>query len=449
MCKINASLLLIFLFIGHLSAQDINTAKLDSFFNALDANSKGMGSFAVAKDGKVVYQKSIGYSLIEGEKKIAASSETRYRIGSISKTFTAVLIYQLIEQGKLSLDTRLSQFFPEVPNAKLITIGNLLAHNSGLGDYVHASGDLIWITAPRTKKVLLDSIYASKPIFAPGTEKHYSNSGYLLLSSIVEKLYKKPYARVAEERIFKKLGMKNTLSGVVNKTGLHEARPYGLASSWSEIKDIYFTNVIGVGDILSTPTDLLRFMEGLQEGKLIGTKSLQQMKTAGPEDYLAMGLMIIPFKSMVGYGHAGDTYGSHCVFENFDKQGLMVTICMNGVSYPINDINMAILSIITDSPYEIPSFTSLSLTPVELESYLGVYSSPEVPLKLSITRNGTVLMAQATGQGVLTLEAFEHNKFKFEPDGIVLEFNPKNTELVLKQGGQTYLFKKEIDVSAN
>lgn len=447
MNKINVSLVFVFLFIGTLSAQDINTAKLDSFFNTLNLNNKGMGSFAIAKGGKVVYQKSIGYSVIEGGKKITASAETRYRIGSISKVFTATLIYQLIEQGKLSLDTKLAQFFPEVPNAKLITIRNLLAHNSGLGDYVHASGDLMWITNPRTKKVLLDSISETKPLFAPGAEKSYSNSGYLLLSCIVEKLYKKPYARVAQEQIFKKVGLKNTLSGVINKSGLYEAIPYRFTSSWSEIKDIYFPNVIGVGDILSTPTDLLKFMKGLQEGKLISAKSLQQMKTAGPKDNLAMGFMVVPFYSMVGYGHAGDTYGSHCVLENFDKQELMVAICMNGVSYPINDINIAMLQILTNSPYKIPSFKSLSLTSVQLDGYLGLYGSAQLPLKLSITRNGTVLMAQATGQDVLPLEAFEQNKFKFEPDGIVLEFNPENTELVLKQGGQSYLFKKEINTS--
>jgi len=444
MNKINVSLLLVFLFIGNLHAQDINTAKLDSFFNALDVNNKGMGSFAVAKDGKVVYQKSIGYSVIEGEKKIAATPETRYRVGSISKAFTATLIYQLIDQGKLTLDTKLAQYFPEVPNAKLITIGNLLAHNSGLGDYVNASGDPIWITKPRTRELLLDSIRAGKPLFVPGAEKRYSNSGYLLLTYIVEKLYKKPYARVVEERIFKKAGLKNTTSGLVNKTGLHEAIPYRLTSSWSEINDIYFTNVIGVGDILSTPADLLKFMLALEGGKLISAKSLQQMKTSGPEDFLAMGLMRIPFASMVGYGHAGDTYGTHCVIEDFEKEGLTVAICMNGVSYTTNDINIGMLHILSNKPYQIPSFKSLKLTTAQLDGYLGVYNSLQLPFKFIITRDGTVLMAEAAGQGAaVPMDAFEQNKFKFEPAGVVMEFNPANKELVLKQGGKTYLFTRE------
>jgi D-alanyl-D-alanine carboxypeptidase len=360
------------------------------------------------------------------------------------------LIYQLIDQGKLSLDTKLAQYFPEVPNAKLITIGNLLAHNSGLGDYVHASGDLMWITMPRTKELLLDSIRAAKPLFAPGAGKRYSNSGYLLLSYIVEMLYKKPYVKVAEERIFKKMRMKNTLSGVVNKTGLHEAIPYRLASSWSEIKDIYFPNVIGVGDILSTPIDLLKFMQGLQDGTLISAKSLQQMKTAGPKDFLAMGFMMIPFNSMVGYGHAGDTYGTHCVLENFDKQGLMIAICMNGVSYMVNDINIAMLHILTNSPYQIPSFNALKLTTAQLDGYLGVYSSVQLPFKFIISRDGTVLMAEAIGQGAaVPMDAFEQNKFKYEPAGVVLEFNPANKGLVLKQGGKEYVFTREIKASEN
>ena len=443
MNKINVCLLLFFLFTARLNAQEINTAKLDSFFNALSAGNKGMGSFAVAKNGKVVYQKSIGYSLIDGDKKTAATAQTRYRIGSISKVFTAVLIYKLIDQGRLSLDTKLAQYFPEVPNAKLITIGNMLAHNSGLGDYVRASGNLMWITSPRTKELLLDSITQSKALSAPGAEKHYSNSAYLLLSYIVEKLHKKSYVKVVQEQIVNTLGLKNTLSGVVNKTGLYEARPYGFGTEWQEITDIYFPNVIGVGDILSTTTDMLKFMQALMEGKLISAKSLQQMKTAGPKDFLAMGFMRVPFNGVIGYGHAGDTYGSHCVLENFEKQGFTVAMCMNGVIYPINDINIAMLHILTNSPYKIPSFKPLVLTAEQLNPYLGVYSSGQLPLKLSITKNGGVLMAQATGQGALQLEAVEQNKFKFEPAGIVMEFNPANTELTMKQGGKTYLFTKD------
>ncbi|MNY55623.1 hypothetical protein D3C86_1916150 [compost metagenome] len=101
------------------------------------------------------------------------------------------------------------------------------------------------------------------------------------------------------------------------------------------------------------------------------------------------------------------------------------------------------LHILTNSPYKIPSFKPLVLTAEQLNPYLGVYSSGQLPLKLSITKNGGVLMAQATGQGALQLEAVEQNKFKFEPAGIVMEFNPANTELTMKQGGKTYLFTKD------
>jgi len=113
-----------------------------------------MGSFIISKNGKPVYQNIIGNSQIEGDKKVTATAETQYRIGSITKTFTAVMIFQLIEEKKLTLDTKLSNFFPEMPNATQITIANLLNHSSGLADHVNENRQ--WIADPHSKTELLE-----------------------------------------------------------------------------------------------------------------------------------------------------------------------------------------------------------------------------------------------------------------------------------------------------
>ncbi len=140
--KTNAFILLMALiFAGRINAQEINTARLDSFFNALSANNKSMGSFAISKGGKVVYQKALGYSLIDSGEKITATPNTLYRIGSITKTFTATLIFQLIDEKKLTLNTKLAKYFPQMPNAEQITIAHLLSHKSGLADFVNDAKD--------------------------------------------------------------------------------------------------------------------------------------------------------------------------------------------------------------------------------------------------------------------------------------------------------------------
>jgi CubicO group peptidase (beta-lactamase class C family) len=115
---------------GH--AQTLDKAKLDSFFDRLAEKNKAMGSLTIAKDGKVLYSRAIGYSQINGTEKKPLTGASRFRIGSITKMFTAAMILQLVEEGKLKLTDTLSTFFPQVPNAQKITIVQILWHRSGI-----------------------------------------------------------------------------------------------------------------------------------------------------------------------------------------------------------------------------------------------------------------------------------------------------------------------------
>lgn len=441
--KVTATILfLTFLYIFKLSAQEINTAKLDSFFNALSDHNKSMGSFAVAKNGKLIYQKSLGYSSLSPDS-ILATSATRYRIGSITKTFTATMIFQLIDEGKLSLNTKLSKYYPQLPNAEKINVSDLLSHTSGLMDYVNDVTDKGWITNPHTKAELLDTIAKGKVHFLPGTKQQYSNSGYLLLGYILENITGKPYSLLLETRITKKLGLKNTSSGEPNNSKKNEARPYVMVNKWTDIKDIYFPNVIGVGDILSTPADLLTFMNALVSGKLVSLNSYAQMSAFNDKNQFAMGLIRVPFYDQTGLGHNGGTYGSYSVLYSFKESGISIASCVNGLSYPLNDISIALLSVSNGKSFQIPLFQELVLKSEELDPYLGIYASATLPIKITVTKNGASLFAQATGQAAFPVEAITKNTFKFDGAGIVLEFNVDKQEMTLKQGGQTFLFNKE------
>src|SRR5262245_56510901 len=113
-------------------AQTLDTAKLDQFLDRLVEQNQGMGSLILAKDGAVLYSRSVGYSQVNGNDRKPLTAETKYRIASITKTYTAVMIFQLVGEGKLKLTDTLDKFFPQIPNAARITIGQILAQRSGI-----------------------------------------------------------------------------------------------------------------------------------------------------------------------------------------------------------------------------------------------------------------------------------------------------------------------------
>jgi len=175
-------------------AQTLDKAKLDQFFDRLAEKNKAMGSLTIAKDSNVLYTRAIGYSQINGSEKKPLTAANRFRIGSITKMFTAAMIFQLVEEGKLKLTDALDKFFQQVPNANKITIAHILAHRSGIHDSIldrnlRPSSN----TNAVTKDELLTIISKGAPDFEPDAKHRYSNSGYFLLGLIIEKLTGKPY----------------------------------------------------------------------------------------------------------------------------------------------------------------------------------------------------------------------------------------------------------------
>src|ERR1043165_4447906 len=160
-------------FFANCFAQSYNKAGLDSFMNALQRRNLSMGSLAISKNDKLIYSKSIGYAMINGEEKTPATEKTEYRIGSISKVFTSVMVFQLIDEGKLSLDTRLDKYFPTIPNAVKITVAYLLNHRSGIHDYTEDPHFQDWMDKPRTHEEMLTMISVAKPDFEPGQNVSY------------------------------------------------------------------------------------------------------------------------------------------------------------------------------------------------------------------------------------------------------------------------------------
>jgi CubicO group peptidase (beta-lactamase class C family) len=399
-----------------------------------------MGSIAISVNGTLVYQNAIGYSQIKATGKTPATVTTRYRIGSITKMFTAIMIFQLIDEGKLRLETPLATWFSVLPNANKITIGEMLNHHSGLHNFTDDPAYGNYMTMPKSEQEML-AVFAGEPSdFEPGTKAEYSNTNFVLLGYIVEKITGRPYREELKKRITAKIGLTDTYYGSKADPAKKEAYSYKYDAHWEQMPETDMSIPGGAGAIVSTPTDLVKFIEALFAGKLISPASLEQMKTM--KDNYGMAMFKIPFYEKSGYGHNGGIDGFTSLLAYFPEDRLAIACISNGVRYSTNDVVIGALSIYFNKPFAIPEFKDITLTSADLDKYLGNYSSTQVALKIAITKNNTILMAQATGQSAFPLEPTGTDKFSFLAAGIVIQFDPAKNSFTLQQGGATYLFTK-------
>lgn len=423
-------------------AQNINRAKLDSLFTTLSENKKAMGSIAISKNKKLQYTRAIGYTAMSDGKWMFATPETKYRIGSITKMFTAVIILQLIEEHKLELTTTVDKLFTGIPNGKKITIGYLLGHRSGLHNFTNDSSYTKWMEKPKTKMEMLRIIAnGGKFDSYPGIKAHYSNSNYVLLGFIIEQVCKKPYSTVLNERIISKLKLKNTYYGGPISPEKNESRSYDYINDWQVTPETDMSIPGGAGAIVSTPSDLTQFIESLFTGKLVNEKSLLHMTTI--VDGYGMGMFQFPFGNRKAYGHTGGIDGFHSMLAYFPDDSVAIAYCSNGEVYGLNDIILGSLNIFYGIDYNIPVFKSISLKSEELDRYTGIYSSSQIPLKITITKVKNALVAQATGQPTFPLTATDTDKFSFEQAGVIIEFDVSKQQMTLMQGGGKYTFTKD------
>ena len=422
--------------------REIDNKKLDDFLDYITKNKQGIGSISIFRKGKEVYQKDFGQNQLPNVK---WNSETGYQIGSVSKLITATMLMQLAEKGKLNIQDKLSKYYPEAPNADKITIESLLNHTSGLGDYVGENYQ--WIFKKSVgDKAILDTIKAQGVEFQPGEKTRYSNSGYYLLSRILEKIYKKPYNVILKENILSKANLKNTFSVLDNPKNVFKS--YKIEDGkWIEVEDFDFRNCIGLGDIVSTPNDMNLFINALFNGKFVKKETLEKMlpKPGSNLDF-GLGMMAVPFYNQVSFGHGGDTAGTHSVVSYSKKEDYSISIVINGEEYPHNALYVGILNIFFNEDFDYPKFENKS----EMESYdgkfkkyLGDYISPDIPLDLKVFVNNDKLFGQGKGQPEFPLELVEKDQFRFEQAGITLTFFPETNKMQLLQNGKTYNFTKK------
>jgi CubicO group peptidase (beta-lactamase class C family) len=289
-------------------------------------------SVAVVRDGKLAYAKAFGTAdLAEGR---AAGVETRYAVGSISKQFTAAALLLLQEEGRLSLDDRVSKYFPDLTRADEITIRQLLSHTSGYEDYAPQDYIIPEWTRPTTAQAILDR-WARKPLnFDPGTKWQYSNTNYVLAGAIFEKVSGRPLVAFLREKIFEPLGMQSAVDWAATAGGPADALAYTRfalgpprpvareAAGW------YFA----AGELAMTPGDLARWDIAFLEKKILSPRSYEEftrevkLKDGGATHY-ALGLTLGELSGIPALQHGGEVSGflaSNSVFPT--RNGAVVVL---------------------------------------------------------------------------------------------------------------------------
>ena len=414
--------------------------KLSELLSAYNKLNEFNGTALITQNGKMLLDKGYGFKNV-GIKE-ANIPNTIFQIGSITKQFTSTIILKLEERKKLKLTDKLSKYFPDFPNGNEITIFNLLTHTSGIYNYTN---DVEFMKSeavkPANEKKMLAVFKDKKLDFTPSSQWSYSNSGYMLLGYIIQKITKQPYEKVVREYIFKPLKMNNSGFDFVHLNNNNKAIGYFTITDKNSIKaELVDSSVsFAAGAIYTTSADLLKWHKGILNNTIIKRTSIEKAFT--------------PFKNKYGFGwiidstnakrittHGGGIFGFNANFARVEQDDICI-ILLNNVGNPrLEDITRDIFAILYDKPYKIPEGKAeIKVSAEILNKYIGTYEVvPEFKIEINV-ENGQ-LVAQATGQPKFELFAQKDNYFFLKAVEAEVEFviNDKGVveKLILYQGGR-------------
>ncbi|NUY81949.1 serine hydrolase [Flavobacterium sp. MAH-1] len=450
-------------FLMKANAQDTRVQKIDSLFSVLAAKQEFNGNVLIAEKGNVIYRKSFG--LRDEGQKLPLTDNSIFELASVSKQFTAMGIVLLEQKGKLEYDDALSKYIPELFFYKDVTIRQLLNHTGGLPDYMQLVGTKGDTTKINTNKDIIALFAKEKPqaLFTPGSKFEYSNTGYALLASVIEKASGKTYAAFLADNIFKPLKMENTF--VYNRRLAPRKiadYAYGYVYDASQKKVlpdndpnnnyvVCLDGIVGDGAINSTTTDLLKWDRALYTEKLVSKKSLHLVFTPPvlPNDEktsYGFGWMIAKFDD---YGrianHSGGWPGYVTFIERHtdnDKTIIVLQNNENGLSF-LNNLRRLLYG---KAPVVVKdSHTEITLTEAQLQPFVGEYEL-EAGYNMAITLDNAQLYSQLPGQQKFPIFPETENAFflKVVKAQLVFEKDEQGsvTAATLKQNGNELKIKK-------
>ena len=324
------------------------------------------GSALVAQSGRIIYRSAFGMANMEWG--IPNTPETRFRLGSITKQFTSMLTLQLVEQGRIRLDAKISDYLPDYrkDTGEKVTIHHLLTHTSGIPSYTGQPGFFENVSRNPYKVADFVKKYASGDLeFEPGSKYSYNNSGYFLLGAIIERVTGKPYEQVLKENILDPAGMKNTgydhhdtliqkraagysktPDGYTNAPYLDMSIPYAAGSMYSTVDDLYlWDQTLYTDKLLSAQSKELMykpFLENYAYGWVVTNASFKQNDNAVP--------MIV---------HGGGINGFSTVIVRFPKEKNLIVI-LDNTGQSAERLSDTIAKILYGQPYEPPKMSIIA-----------------------------------------------------------------------------------------
>lgn len=417
------------------NGQNLNT-KIDALIEKAVKLNRFNGTVLVSKNGKIVYEKAYGYQDVE--KNVLNTPNTIYQIGSTTKEFTAAVVLKLIENHQLSLDDKLSNYFPDFARGNEITIKHLLTHTSGIYEILRDPLAFNGGTQPRSKEQML-SFFMNKPLdFDPGTQYSYCNSGYMLLGLIIEKVTGKPYEQVVKDFILKPLEMKHTGFDFAGLQSRNKAVGYSKYTTTSKQASVPWdsTATYAAGSLYSTVEDLYRWHNGLLNYKVYSKASYEKATTPFLEGYgLGCWVDMIYDKKVVSHG--GNIFGFTGYFGRIQEEDVSIIILNNIFNRQIETIGHAILALLYDKPYSF--FDELNLIPTVLEKYVGEYEV-NADYKVKITRINNQLYIQRNNEATIEIFPYKEHTFFQKNDDITIAFKcEKDTinKIIIMEGLST------------
>ena len=387
----------------------------------------------IAKNGKVIYRKAFGNA--DMELNVSMTPENVFELGSITKQFTAVAILMLQEQGKLNLDDELIKFIPDYPvKGKKITVHQLLNHTSGIKSYTDMENFQKLARTDMTPLELID-VFKNEPMdFDPGEKWNYSNSGYILLGYIIEKVTGQSYASFIENNIFKKLRMLHSYYG--SKTAIISNRAHGYQTTKDgyEIADYLSMSLpYAAGSLMSTVDDMLLWSEAIHNNTLITEKSKQKAfanysLNDGKPDYYGYGWQPNEINGVATIEHSGGIFGYTTMGVYAPTENLYAIVLTNCSGKSPTPVTIKMVAIALGKPYAQKQV--ISLTTDQLKKWVGTYEFAEGVLRIISYEDGS-LYSQREGGTKLKLIATAASSFTFEGTTTQYEFAEENGKRIV------------------
>lgn len=423
MRKLSVLLLLLLAVLSQTFAQK-HLKEYDQLMSEKFASDGPGGVAMIARDGKILYRKAMGMANMELD--IEMIPDHVFRIGSITKQFTASAILKLSEEGKLDLQDDITKYIDDYPtHGYTITIEHLLTHSSGIMSYTSMEE---WTTEVRKKDFTppeLIDFFKNEPMdFAPGEEFRYNNSAYFLLGYIIEIASGQTYESYIDENFFKPLGMSNSYYGSTSRIIHNRADGYAMREEEYKNDDfLSMTQPYGAGSLLSTVDDLYTWYKAVMSGEVISEASLKKATTSyvlnnGKKTNYGYGWFLGNIQGSPNITHGGGINGYLTASLFLPEEQLFVAIFSNCTCNDPGNLATKMAAIALGKPYE---WDSISLDEKLLRSYEAVYTS-ELDGDLVITYDDGKLVTMKSGGWEIIMTPYEKDKFFVKEGTSTLHF---------------------------